>query len=348
MDDVARLSIADRSDLFRESARSRGLTAAIIEKDFWVCWTLKRIFSLPELPSGLLFKGGTSLSKVFGIIDRFSEDVDLSFDRSGLGFAGDNDPQRASSGKKRKQGLKALEETCQRVIRNQLLPRLHESFRNALGESWDSSWNLQLAADDQDGQTLLFHYPTTSQDGQTDALAYIRSSVRLEIGARSENWPARDATIVPYVSQDFPSILKEPGCRVDVLAAERTFWEKITLLHMWHHAPARKKFRDRQSRHYFDVVRLHEHEIGKAAIKDIELFLKVAKHKEIFFPAAWARYAEARPGSLCLVPPKTRLPELERDYRLMSEMIFGEKPTFDELLAKLRGIEAQINEKAGG
>ncbi len=100
MDEIARLPLSDRGDLFKAVARRRGLTPTIIEKDFWVCWTLKRLFTLPNPPAGLLFKGGTSLSKVFGIIERFSEDLDLSFDRVGLGFGGDNDPLNAPSGKK--------------------------------------------------------------------------------------------------------------------------------------------------------------------------------------------------------------------------------------------------------
>jgi predicted nucleotidyltransferase component of viral defense system len=87
MDDVARLPTGDRTDLFTATASLRGLTPAIIEKDFWVCWTLKRIFTLPDPPAGLLFKGGTSLSKMFGVIERFSEDVDLSFDRARLDLA---------------------------------------------------------------------------------------------------------------------------------------------------------------------------------------------------------------------------------------------------------------------
>lgn len=112
MDDVARLPATDRADLFTAAARRRGLTAAIIEKDFWVCWTLNRVFTLADPPAGLLFKGGTSLSKVFGVIERFSKDVDLSFDRAGLGFGGDSDLLNAPTGKHLKHGLEALGEVC--------------------------------------------------------------------------------------------------------------------------------------------------------------------------------------------------------------------------------------------
>src|SRR5436309_2403880 len=154
MDDVAQLPFTDRMDLFLATARRRGLTAEIIEKDFWVCWTLKRVFTLPDLPARLLFKGGTSLSKVFGVIERFSEDVDLSFDRAGLGFAGDSDPLNAATGKRRKYGLEALTETCRRVIRERLLPQLLAAFGDALGGQSSEAWGLELAEDDADGQTL--------------------------------------------------------------------------------------------------------------------------------------------------------------------------------------------------
>src|SRR5437868_2941651 len=140
MDDVARLPITDRMDLFSTTARRRGLTAEIIEKDFWVCWTLKRLFTLPDPPAGLLFKGGTSLSKVFGVIERFSEDVDLSFNRAELAFGGESDPLNATSGKKRKHGLEALTETCQRIIREKLLPQIVTVFGNALAEPPSAAW----------------------------------------------------------------------------------------------------------------------------------------------------------------------------------------------------------------
>ena len=343
MDDVARLPAADRADLFVATGTGRGLTAAIIEKDFWVCWTLKRLFTLPDPPAGLLFKGGTSLSKVFGVIERFSEDVDLSFDRASLGFGGGSDPLNALTGKRRKYGLEALTATCRQVIRERFLPQLLAVFHNALGQPPSARWGLELADDDPDGQTLLFRYPAGIPSRPGDEPVYIRPVVRLEIGARSDHWPAVEATVSPYAAQDFPRAFKDPVCRVHVLAAERTFWEKVTLLHMWHHAPADKKFRDRQSRHFYDVVRLYEHGLGKVAMKDIDLLLKVARHKEVFFPAAWARYADAKPGTLRIVPPDARVPELEQDYRNMTEMIFGESPSFRHLLEVLREIERRVN-----
>lgn len=343
MDDVARLPITDRADLFTAVARRRGLTAAIIEKDFWVCWTLKRVFTLADPPAGLLFKGGTSLSKVFGVIDRFSEDVDLSLNRAGLGFGGDSDPLNAPTGKRRKYGLEALGETCRRVVRERLLPQLARALGEAVGEPAPGTWQLELADDDPDGQTLLFRYPAGLASRSPDEPAYIRPVVRLEIGARSDHWPVVEAEVTSFAATEFPGAFREPGCRVRVLAAERTFWEKATVLHMWHYAPADKKFRDRQSRHYYDVVRLYEHELGKAAIRDTELLRKVARHKDVFFPATWARYADAKPGTLRLVPPDVRLPELEQDYRKMREMIFGEPPSFEHLVEVLREIERHVN-----
>jgi hypothetical protein len=190
MDEVARLPVTDRADLFTAAARRRGLTAAIIEKDFWVCWTLKRVFALTDPPAGLLFKGGTSLSKVFGVIERFSEDVDLSFDRAGLGFGGDSDPLNAPTRKQSKYGVEALAETCRRVIRDRLLPQLVHALGEALGESAAGAWQLELADDDPDGQTLLFRYPSGTGPHSADEPAYIRPIVRLEMGARSDHWPA--------------------------------------------------------------------------------------------------------------------------------------------------------------
>src|SRR5262245_39181804 len=144
MDDVARMSPPDRSDLFAASAQRRALNVVIIEKDFWVCWTLKRLFSMADLPAGLIFKGGTSLSKVFGAIERFSEDVDLSFNRGDLGFGGKDDPAHAPSRKKQQVRLENLVAATATMIRENLLPKLNAAFEAELKAPPGETWQLEL------------------------------------------------------------------------------------------------------------------------------------------------------------------------------------------------------------
>jgi hypothetical protein len=235
MDEVARWPANDRADLFAAAASSRGIMPAIMEKDFWVCWVLRRIFTLENPPASLIFKGGTSLSKVYNAIERFSEDVDLSLNRSDLGFGGDDDPMAATSGKKRQRAIDALKAKCSEVVGGTILDFLKEKCGEAL-EGGREPWELAVAEDDH--LTLLFHYPR-KKEAPTET-AYVRPMVRLEFGARSENWPAQDATITPYVAEEFPDQVAKPECEVRVLAGARTFWEKATILHKWYHAPGRK------------------------------------------------------------------------------------------------------------
>ena len=337
MDDVARLAPKDLGDLFRASAAKRGLPEAILEKDFWVCWVLKRIFTLEKPPAGVLFKGGTSLSKVYGVIDRFSEDVDLSFDRAGLGFGGADDPMLAASKKKQAAAVERLAEACKVAVRDKLRPQLAEAFEAALGNK--STWTLESATDDADDATLLFRYPTTP----IPSAAYITPFVRLELGARSDHWPAKAGVVKPFAAEAFPEQFKASECTVKALAAERTFWEKATLLHKWYHAAEDRRFPDRQSRHYYDLYRLYKSSIGKAALADKSLLDSVAKHKQVFFAQAWAHYELAKAGTLHLVPPSARLKELETDYRAMGQMIFGTPPAFSELIGALSELEQHIN-----
>src|SRR5271155_2431017 len=216
MDDVARMPPADRADLFSATAGRRGLRQEIIEKDFWVCWSLKRLFTLPEPPAHLLFKGGTSLSKVFNAIVRFSEDVDLSFNRADLGFGEGHDPLHAPSGKKTRQWRDDLKDVCRRVIHEQFLPQLTAAFTASLGEPPGPGWRLELDSEDADQQTLLFHYPTRREPQAAGEPDYIKAFVRLEIGARADHWPSVQESIRPYAAEEFPHLFREPGCPVTV------------------------------------------------------------------------------------------------------------------------------------
>ena len=208
MDEFARMKAEDRADVFQETARTRKINTPIIEKDFWVCWALKRVFLLEGMPAGLLFKGGTSLSKVFRAIDRFSEDVDLSFDRSGLGYGGESDPAAASSGKKARRQLEELQDVCRRAIKEDLLPKLTASFAESLGEEPGKNWSLQLDPDDETQECLLFRYPRVQEPTQLEEEEYLMAHVRLEIGARADHWPAQDAVVTPYAAEVFPHVFE--------------------------------------------------------------------------------------------------------------------------------------------
>jgi hypothetical protein len=300
MDDLAKLPAGDRKDLFAASAAKSGFKLIIIEKDFWTCWVLKQLFSLADPPAGLVFKGGTSLSKVWGVIDRFSEDVDLSFNRSDLGFGGAEDPANAGSTKKRDRQLEQLSAACSAMIRDVFVPRLNEVFSDALGMAADDNWRLEIDPDDD--QSVLFHYPATAPRGPGDEAAYLRPFVKLELGARSEHWPSEEAEIRPFAAEDFPSAFRSPVGRVKVVCAERIFWEKATILHSWYHAAPDRPLRDRQSRHFYDVFKLFQSPLGKKTVADLALLQSVARHKSVFFASAWARYDLAVPGTLRLVP----------------------------------------------
>ena len=340
MDNVASMPAERRLELFRETAARRSLPVELIEKDFWVCWSLHRLFSrMADLPATLLFKGGTSLSKVFDAIDRFSEDVDLSFNREDLGFADDRDPYAAASKKQARRLIDELTERCVNEIRDSVFPMLKEDFASVLGAAGER-WSLEISASDP--QTILFTYPHGRQK-QSSGPGYVQPQVRLEIGARSDHWPALEGTVEPYAATEFPNLFERRQATVRTLAAERTFWEKVTLLHAEHHRPAEKPIGERLFRHYYDVARLYQGEIGQQAVAQTDLLESVVRHKSLFFHSGWAHYRTAVPGSIRLLPTKGRIGEMRRDYEAMAEMIFAEPPSFDTILQVIGELEERIN-----
>jgi hypothetical protein len=293
MDTFATLNPEERRIVFEKAALPLNMQAQIVEKDFWVCWTLKELFTLPAMGEHLIFKGGTSLSKVFKIIERFSEDIDVSIDRSFLGFGGANEPEAGASNKEKQRRIEALRAACQKKIANELLPALEAAIQVKVGRK--EKWSLRTDDEDPDQQTLLFEYPTSFA---TDTTGYICRLVKIEMGARADHWPSETKTITPFVAEQFPQGFKTPGCVVKVLSAERTFWEKATILHAEFHRPADKPMPERFSRHYCDFYELIRKGVGAMATAKPELLARVAQHKSLFFKTSWARYGEATKGSL--------------------------------------------------
>lgn len=344
MDSVATMPPKERADLFVAAAGKRApKSAAIMEKDFWVCWMLKRIFGFKQLPYHLIFKGGTSLSKVFRLIERFSEDVDLSFDRRELGFDAGHDPEEAPSRKKQRVMVDELQANCEALIRDKFVPVLVADCQSILGNAKTSphAWNIEI--DSEDRQTVLFRYPQAlSLDGITVS-SYIRQEVRLELGARSDHWPEEKYAITPYAAELFPQMFQAPSCEVNVLEAVRTFWEKATLLHKEAHRAGAAAKNERISRHYYDLYMLSRTDVADKALKSMDILERVIEHTTVFFPATWAHYETARPGSFRLVPQKDRLLVLKGDYAQMKVMIFGEYPKWDDIVEGLKGLEERIN-----
>jgi hypothetical protein len=340
MDTVLQLEKRQRVELFEQTAQQTGFDAVIVEKDFWVCWTLKEVFGLREIGEHLIFKGGTSLSKVFKIIERFSEDIDVSIDRGWLGFGGANEPEAGASNKEKQRRIDGLKAACQQKIAKELLPALEASIRGKLQPM--EKWAVRSDADDPDQQTLLFEYPTSFAP---DFAGYVRRMVKIEMGARADHWPSETRSITPYVAEQFPKGFREPSCEVKVLSAERTFWEKATILHAEFHRPAEKPMPDRFSRHYCDFHELVRKGVAESAVKKPELLARVAKHKALFFRSTWARYEEAVPGALRVAPPEHRLKALKEDYARMEQMFFGKPPSFEDIIAVLTNWERQFNQQ---
>ena len=339
--EFARLPQTERNVYFEQAADRRDLTKRIVEKDFWVCFTLRLVFSIPEMANKLVFKGGTSLSKVFGIIDRFSEDVDLSVDPDWLGFGGGNRPDAAPSRSQFDKRLERLNAACASAVDETVRPPLEEAIRSALGPRAHGGSYLAFRLDDQtQSPVLTLNYPTTEADGA----GYVDPQVRLEFGSLTDQRPIGDHSVTPWVAEEFPDGFAEPSCRVTALEAERTFWEKVTILHAEYHRPADRPMRTRLSRDCYDVCLMAAHPVGRRAIADMALLARVVNHKRTYFQSSWACYDTAQPGSLHVVPPDHRLTALRTDYQQMQEMFTRQSPSFDEILDKLQNIEALVNE----
>ncbi len=336
MESILRLTPAQRSELYKAASQKLGIGEVILEKDFWVCWTLRELFALPGIGEHLIFKGGTSLSKIWRAIDRFSEDIDVSLSREWLGFTGEQSPERATSGKKQRERIEDLAAACSRKIATEILPALHARATATLG---DKGW--RIVVDPGDSQTMRFTYP--SEVGGAPLAAYVRREVKIECGARSDDWPAEDKSIVAYVAELYPDSISDAVAPLRVLSIERTFWEKATILHAEAHRDAAKATPQRFSRHYADLAALADHPSAEVALARDELRARVVAHKSVFFASAWAKYETAVPGTFRLIPPAPRLSSLEDDYRDMQEMFFGRPPAWPGIVEKLRVLEARIN-----
>lgn len=335
MDKFIKLSSINKKDIFTESSNILGMNTQVVEKDFWVCWVLDNLFKNKEIYENMIFKGGTSLSKSYNLIERFSEDCDLTINRKILNI---KDPlEEKISNKEIERRINNLMLGIRKYIREFILPSLANICKNQLGTN--DKWHLEL---DEDELTILFSYPTSLGNFDND---YIKPTIRLEIGARGGTTPRQDTTIKPYLSQNFLNLFDNNNIvYIPTLSPERTFWEKLTILHgLFHRRLKGKQIAERISRHYYDVYMLIKSGIDKNAIKDISCLEEVVKNNIIFFKDNNASQNTAKPGSFHLIPSPETLNDLKKDYEKMEVMILGTYPKFNDIIDTIKSLENILN-----
>lgn len=288
-------------------------------------------------------RGGTSLSKGWKLIDRFSEDIDIVIDREVLGFRGENAPEAAPSRKQEKKRLDAIRDASRKYISETIEPELRASILLELPDQ--SGWSLSEDHTDPDGQTLVFFYPSVL----SPTAGYISRTVKIEMGARSDTEPAEKVAIESYITEIFPGVFSSPSFTVRAVSPVRTFWEKAMLLHEESFRPTGKTRRKQYlSRHYYDLYRLVTAGVGRKAADDLELLWRVVNHRKIYFRYTWVDYDAIVPGRLSLVPSEEKLPQWNTDYENMRrEMFYGEVPTFNEIIEVLRRFQDEFNQRQG-
>lgn len=329
MNNISTLPASELEILFRNTAEKTGLTEAIIEKDFWVCWTLDYLFHDSRWKEHLAFKGGTSLSKCYDLIHRFSEDIDLILDWRLVGCERD-EPWAERSKNQQEKYNKAVDARTVAFLAETFAPQLEADFRSRLKD------DFVISIDPDDPQTVCFAYPRLFSEGA------ILPAIRLEIGALAAWTPTQEAVITPFAAEQYPQIFRQPSTSLRTVSAERTFWEKVTILHK-EAFRTNGKVPPRYSRHYYDLWCMEQSPVKAAAYEDLELLRQVVAFKDRFYPAGSAHYDLAKPGTMRLMPPEDCRTALREDYDHMKNMIFGEKPEFDVILSAVQKMENEIH-----
>jgi hypothetical protein len=335
----ATLDAQERRTVFEEFQLREGVSAVIVEKDFWVVWLLAQIFKSQDLGGHAVFKGGTSLSMVFGAIARFSEDIDLGIRPEALGWS-EAELEAASKTAWTERLRPKLETDCASHVERRWLPALESVAVKVLGPAPRGRYWFRYQLDEASrSPVLLFDYPGALPRG----VDYIARSVKIEFGSLADQRPTGGHAVRAMVANLVPTAFADFDAEVIALEIERTFWEKATILHAEYHRPAERPQPARYARHYSDFAALWRHPSGPDSARQLDLLDRVRRHKARFFASGWANYTTATPGTFRLLPNQARLAELRADYAAMRPMFIQEPLSFDEMLAVLTEAEHTIN-----
>ncbi len=311
-----------QQEVFKQLSFKTGIQPQAIEKDAWVTLVLRIIFN-SEIAEHLVFKGGTSLSKAYGLIKRFSEDIDIAINREFLGFTG-----KLTKGQIRK---------LRRVSHAFVLNEMSSIITNEFGRHNIDNLLFKIEVEntkisDQDPEIIKITYQSTF-----DELSYISRRVLIEIGARSLLEPSEGKEIKSIIDENYhESSFTEKSFIVKTNLPEKTFLEKMILLHEEFSKPKEKIRYHRMSRHLYDIGQIISTEFGERALKNESLFQEIIKHRAKYTPIKTVNYSKLELNKLKIIPPDEFIDQYEKDYSEMQEnMIYGEKISFNKLINKI-------------
>ena len=324
---IVNLNQERRNNLFEATAREMKVSSVIIEKDFWVCFVLNYLLNESKYKDCFIFKGGTSLSKCYDVIKRFSEDVDLVLKWDTIGF-NDEEVYRDRSKNQDYKFETLMNEKGASFIQSELKQDLIDNLASKID-------SMDILSDKNDPMVLYVKYPTIYSD------TYISTMVKLEIGPVAAKTPVEMRKIKPYCFQYFNVDDKKPF-EVKIVSIARTFWEKLLILYAETNRPLDKKTPSRYSRHYYDVYMIYKSEYFPLIIKDVKLFEEVKTFKSKYYRTSWSNIESSSLGTIRLIPSEDRLKEIKDDYNQMKDMIFENRPTFEEIINGLYELEEVI------
>ncbi len=321
-------SDTDKKIGYNQVWEKTNLPAYAVEKDWWVVRTLAILFEM-EIGKHLVFKGGTSLSKAWGIIERFSEDIDLAVDRSFFNFEGELDKKQRTK----------LRKTANSYIVEKLHPELTKAFEDK-GLTGVTIELEEIVSSDQDPVIISVYYPNV-----IETPGYIQPRVQIEIGCRSLREPFENRPVRSLLDETYPEAkFSHEHVQIPTVLPERTFLEKVFLLHEEFQRPKEKIRVDRLSRHLYDIYQISKTKYADNALQNKELYETIVKHRHSFTRLGGVDYNLHQPQTIDFAPPKELLPEWEEDYKIMQEqMIHGDSPMFSELMKSLSELKVKIN-----
>ena len=327
MKDFIKLSNKRKLNIFNQTSERSGLPSSAVEKDWWVTLSLNIIFSLPY-SNQIVFKGGTSLSKAWDLIERFSEDIDLVIDRKHLGFEGELSKSQVK--KLRKASYSFIATDFYKDINNELIKLGVSGFELVVQETKHT---------DTDPLVIELRYESLTEKSE-----YIKPGVLIEVGARSLMEPIDNKTITSIVSREFKELpFAEKEITIPVVSPKRTFLEKIFLLHEEFQKESKFIRVERMSRHLYDLEKLMDTVHGIEALKDVELYNTIVDHRKSFNAVRGIDYANHTPKSISILPHEETIKDWEKDYKTMQEsMFYGSTISFDKLLERITELNTRI------